>query len=75
MKGTSSVWLSLNNRRISEILNKLEFYKLRGTCDDDIDLIEIMRIIKGSREEINNLLLRISKLENQVERFQIETTQ
>jgi len=67
MRNPTSVWLNLSDKRINELLRQLEICSLKGTSDGSIDLREVIRIIRGAREEIKCLSRRVERLEIELE--------
>jgi len=63
----TSRWLILNYERISKLLRELEIYHLKGSYGGNVDLKEVIRIIRGSKEEIDILSRKVERLEIQFE--------
>jgi len=63
----TSNWLVLNTQKIKNLLRQLEIYDFSGSYGGDINLREVIRIIKGAQEEINILSRRVEKLESELE--------
>lgn len=63
MNKFTSNWLILNSNRISKLLRELEIYDLKGSYGGELNLKEVIRIIKGSKEEIEILSRKVEKLE------------
>jgi len=63
----TSNWLILNCERISKLLRELETYELKGSYGGNINLKEVIRIIKGAKEEIEILSRKVERLEIQVQ--------
>lgn len=65
-KPTSS-WLILNDDKINKLLKQLEISDFAGGYDGSVNLREIIRIVKGSKEEINILCRKVERLEIELE--------
>lgn len=67
MRKLTSNWMALNSQRIDNLLRECEIYDLKGSYGGEINLREIIRIIKGSKEEINILSRKVENLEVKLE--------
>lgn len=70
MNKFTSNWLILNSNRISKLLRELEIYDLKGSYGGEVNLKEVIRIIKGSKEEIEILSRKVEKLEIDVKNLE-----
>lgn len=66
MNKLTSMWLALNDKIITNILRELEINDLKESYGE-INLREIIRIIKGAKEEINILSRKVERLESELE--------
>jgi len=68
-----SNWLALNSQKIDKILRECEIYDLKGSYGGELNLREVIRIIKGAKEEINILSGKVEKLEIQNKDYQLNS--
>lgn len=63
----TSHWQVLNTQKIENLLRQLEIYDFSGSYGGEINLKEVIRIIKGANEEIDILSRKVERLEIQLE--------
>lgn len=61
-KNLTSNWMALNSQRFDKLIRDCEVYDLKGSYGGELDLREVIRIVKGAREEINILSRKVEKL-------------
>lgn len=63
----TSSWLVMNTQKIETLLRQIEVYDFSGGYGGEINLREVIRIIRGAREEIEILSRKVEKLEIETE--------
>lgn len=63
MSNSKNDYLSAFGDRINQLIIHLEAYRLKGSYGGELNLAEIISLIKGSRFEIEKLQARVDELE------------